>query len=225
MGKTKFDTCFFERYALVSLTSLLGSRYSCLVNEDRPDLQAPDHSIGIEVTRAMEESKKVADSLLLEMAGVVDPDDDEEAEEDFKSIIDSGYAYGLRGGKYVGAVEYDYWALAMPLRRIIASKVGKVASGFYGAFSDFGLYIFCKDHLSEDEVRLAVSYTSDLQNGLDVIYSTLYLSLIDRLYVCDMKSGNISPIEISREMCRRFFRQALQSQDTTGKLSSCRQTP
>ena len=69
MGKTKFDTCFFERYAMISLTSLLGEKYSCLVNEDRPDLQAPDHSLGIEVTRAMEESKKVADSLLLEMAG------------------------------------------------------------------------------------------------------------------------------------------------------------
>lgn len=225
MGNTKFDTCFFERYAMISLQTLLGEKYSRLVNEDRPDLQSPDHSLGIEVTRAMEENKSVADSLLLEMAGIIEPDDDNDAQDDYLSIIDSGYAYGLRGGKYVGAVEYDYWALAMPLRRIIASKVEKVASGFYGAFSDFGLYIFCKDHLSEDEVRLAVSYTSDLQNGLDVIYSTLYLSLIDRLYVCDMKSGNISPIEISREMCRRFFRQALQSQDTTGKLSSCRQTP
>lgn len=63
MGKTKFDTCFFERYAMISLQTLLGNRYACLVNEDRPDLQAPDHSIGIEVTRAMEENKSVADSL------------------------------------------------------------------------------------------------------------------------------------------------------------------
>lgn len=211
MGKTKFDTCFFERYAMISLKTLLGKKYSCLVNEDRPDLQAPDHSIGIEVTRAMEENKRVADSLLLEMAGMIEPDDDDEsAREDYKDIIDSGYAYGLRDGKYIGSVEYSYWALALPLRRIIASKIEKVSSGFYGKFADFGLYIFCKDHLSEDEVSLTVSYTADLQKGLEVSYSTLYLSLIDRLYVCDMKNGSISHSEISKGMCRLFFRQAIQ---------------
>ena len=37
MGKTKFDTCFFERYAMISLKTLLGEKYSSLVNEDRPD--------------------------------------------------------------------------------------------------------------------------------------------------------------------------------------------
>lgn len=210
MGKTKFDTCFFERYAMISLRSLLGDRYSCLVNEDRPDLQAPDHSLGIEVTRAMEENKSVADSLLLEMAGIIEPDDDNDAQDDYRSIIDSGYAYGLRGGKYVGSVEYNYWTLAMPLKRIIASKVDKVSSGFYGHFSDFGLYVFCKDHLSEEEVRLTVAYTSGLQQGLGTRFSTLYLSLIDRLYVCDMTGGNISHKEISREMCRQFFRKTLE---------------
>ncbi len=209
MGKTKFDTCFFERYAMISLRTLLGERYSCLVNEDRPDLQAPDHSLGIEVTRAMEENKSVADSLLLEMAGIIEPDEDSEAQADYKDIIDSGYAYGLRGGKYVGSVEYNYWALAMPLRRIIASKVDKVSSGFYGNFTDFGLYIFCKDHLSQDEVMLTISYTSGLQKGLETCFGTLYLSLVDRLYVCDMADGRISHMEISRDMCRRFFREAL----------------
>ena len=166
MGKTKFDTCFFERYAMISLQTLLGDRYSCLVNEDRPDLQTPDHSLGIEVTRAMEENKSVADSLLLEMAGIIEPDDDSDAQDDYLSIIDSGYAYGLRNGRYIGSKEYDYWALALPLRRIIAGKVEKVSSGFYGHFSDFGLYVFCKDHLSEDEVDLTVSYTAGLQHGL-----------------------------------------------------------
>lgn len=209
MGKTKFDTCFFERYAMISLQMLLGNRYACLVNEDRPDLQAPDHSIGIEVTRAMEENKSVADSLLLEMAGIIDPDEDSDAREDYRSIIDSGYAYGLRDGRYIGSKEYDYWALALPLRRIIASKVDKVSSGFYGHYTDFGLYVFCKDHLSEDEVWLTVEYTAGLQKGLDTRFNTLYLSLIDRLYVCNMSSSHISHEEISREMCRQFFRSAL----------------
>lgn len=212
MARPKFDTCFFERYAMVSLRTILGERFACLVNEDRPDLQAPDHSMGIEVTRAMEESKRVADALLLEMAGIMEPGDDADdaaTAEDYRNILDSGYAYGLRGGKYIGKVEYDYWALAQPLRRIIASKVQKVSSGFYGSFSDFGLYIFCKDRLSEEEVGLTVEYTSGLQSGLDVCYDTLYLSLIDSLYVCDMRNGDIGRHGISRDMCRMFFREAV----------------
>lgn len=46
----KFDTCFFERYAMVSLATLLGDHYAHLVNRDRPDLQDETQSIGIEVT-------------------------------------------------------------------------------------------------------------------------------------------------------------------------------
>ena len=183
MGKRKFDTCFFERYAQITLETLLGSSYAALVNEDRPDLQMPDKSLGIEVTRAMEPRKDVANELLKEMAGL---EIKEEDKEDVGQIIDSGYGYGLQNGKYIGHLEYEYWALAHPLRRIIESKVRKVASGFYGDFDEYGLYIFCKDNLSEEEVILTMEYTSDLQRNLDVRYSKMYLSLIDRLYVCDL---------------------------------------
>lgn len=212
MGNTKFDTCFFERYAMISLSTILGKKYSTLVNEDRPDLQAPDHSLGIEVTRAMEENKAVADSLLLEMAGIMIPEDQDKAadEEDYRQIIDSGYAYGLQNGRYIGRKEYDYWALAQPLRRIIASKVGKVSSGFYGDFDEFGLYIFCKDQLSEKEIRMTMDYTSALQEKNETGYSTLYISLIDRLYVCGLEDGSTRWHDISTGMCRSFFRQALQ---------------
>ena len=136
MGKRKFDTCFFERYAQITLETLLGPSYSALVNEDRPDLQMPDKSLGIEVTRAMEPKKNVANDLLKQMAGLEIKDEDRE---DIGRIIESGYGYGLQEGKYIGRLEYEYWALAQPLRRIIESKVSKVASGFYGDFKEYGL--------------------------------------------------------------------------------------
>ena len=212
MGKRKFDTCFFERYAQISLETLLGRRYEDLINEDRPDLQMPDHSLGIEVTRAMEPRKDVANDLLKEMAGFDVPEEDRE---DMDTIIKSGYGYGLQDGRYIGHIEYDYWALAQPLRRIIESKVGKVGSGFYGDFKEYGLYIFCKDDLSEEEVILTMEYTSELQRHLDIRYSTMYLSLIDRLYVCDLsdvdrmkKKTTCTSHEITRGMRRLFFMQA-----------------
>jgi hypothetical protein len=209
----KFDTCFFERYAQITLETVLGEKYAALVNEDRPDLQMPDGSLCIEVTRAMEPSKDVALTMIKEMAGLQVA----EAERDeMNQIVQSGYGYGLQEGKYIGHIEYEYWALAQPLRRIIESKVRKVASGFYGEFNEYGLYIFCKDDLSEEEVILTMEYTSELQRNLDVKYSKMYLSLIDRLYVCDLTDVDrvIHPTkctsyEITRKMCKEFFLNSL----------------
>ncbi len=209
----KFDTCFFERYAQITLETILGEEYAALVNEDRPDLQMPDKSLGIEVTRAMEPRKDVAENLLLEMAGVDVP---EEEREEMGQILKSGYGYGLQDGKYIGHIEYEYWKLAQPLKRIIESKVSKVASGFYGDFDEYGLYIFCKDNLSEDEVNLTMEYTSELQRHLDIRYSKMYLSLIDRLYVCDLTDVDrtqhktkCTSYDISRRMCKDFFMKSL----------------
>lgn len=213
MGQRKFDTCFFERYARTSLEMLLDRKYASLINDDRPDLQAPDRSIGIEVTRAMQESKDVAQALLKEMAGMTVKEEDRE---EMGQIIDSGYGFGLQEGRYIGHIEYDYWLLAQPLKRIIASKVEKVGSGFYGDFNEYGLYIFCKDDLSEEEVILAMEYTSDLQRNLDMKYSKMYLSLINRLYVCDltdvdrlMHKTTCTSYEITRKMCKEFFLKSL----------------
>ena len=213
MAGRRFDTCFFERYAKYTLETFLGSSYSALINEDRPDLQMPDKSLGIEVTRAMDPRKDVAQDLLLEMAGVESPSDNPE---EISQIVKSGYGYGLQDGKYIGHLEYDYWSLALPLKRIIESKVSKVGSGFYGEFKEFGLYIFCKDNLTEEEVIMTMEYTSDLQRHLDVKYSKVYLSLIDKLYVCDLSDCDhtdhktiCTSYDISRKMCKEFFVKAL----------------
>lgn len=213
MSKRKFDTCFFERYAKTTLETLLGEDYSALVNEDRPDLQMKDRSLGIEVTRAMEPRKDVAQNLLREMAGL---HVEEKDREDVDRILSSGYGYGLQDGKYIGHLEYEYWNLALPLRRIIASKIEKVGAGFYGDFKEYGLYIFCKDNLSEEEVILTMEYASDLQRNLDITYSKIYLSLIDKLYVCDLSDvdrikhkTHCTSYDISPKMCKEFFIKSL----------------
>lgn len=218
MSNPKFDTCFFERYAQISLENLLGPQYGDLVNKDRPDLQMIDRSLGIEVTRAMEESKNVAETMLMEMAGLDVSDEDRD---DFNKIKSSGYGYGLQAGQYIGHLEYEYWALAQPLKRILKSKIEKVASGFYGDFKKFGLYVFCKDELSHSQVESTLAYVLELQNSLDICYSTLYLSQIDRMYVCSLELSDkdqqiiipprnlITTYQISPQMRKDFFMQAL----------------
>ena len=94
MAYRKFDTCFFERSAQLTLQTILGSRYASLVNVDRPDLQTPDKSLGIEVTRAMEPDRHNANQLLKELAGMHIREDQRE---DMQKIVDCGYGYGLPG--------------------------------------------------------------------------------------------------------------------------------
>ncbi len=210
---SQFDTCFFERYARISLETLLDGRFAELLNKDRPDLQSPDGvSLGIEVTRAMPETKEAAQSMLKEMAGISPVP---EECNDFDTILSSGYGYGLQGGRYVGTKEYDYWSMALPMRRIIESKVRKAGNGFYGSFKTLDLYIFSKDSLSEIEVLDTLRYTMRLQGDQTARYSCLYLSEISGLDVCNL-TGDISDTyrisrhPISPDLRKEFFHKAFQ---------------
>lgn len=211
----KYGTCFFERYAQVSLEALLGSDFAGLVNEDRPDLQSPDGTtLGIEVTRAMEQSKEAARSLLKEMAGISPMAEDRD---DLRRIIDNGYSFGLQNGKYIGARELEYWSLALPMKRILESKISKVSCGLYGDYDRMGLYVFCKDNLDEAGVFKACKHAIDLQKYADRGYDQLYLCEVSSLHVCNLADGisdsaRIVSIPIPQELRKEFYLKALWDQ-------------
>ena len=207
MIEPKFDTTFFERYAMIALQTILGDKYACLVNSDRPDLQDIEHSLGVEVTRSMKENKTEAEMLVNELAGdnifCID-------ESDLHDIELYGYAFGLNYGHYMGELEKRYWSLAQPLKRIIKSKVHKVADGFYGNFNQFELFIFTKDDLTRHEVQLTVYYMTELQNSNAIRYSKLHIAQTDKLYVCDLKTQTVEEHTICKEQCRAFYRKAVE---------------
>ncbi|MCI7461491.1 MAG: hypothetical protein MSA95_00355 [Bacteroides sp.] len=208
---SRFDTCFFERYARVSLEKLLDEGFAALLNKDRPDLQSADgRSIGIEVTRAMPESKEAADTMLKEMAGIRPVKSAGVESEDLDSMLASGYGYGLDDGQYVGSREYDYWSLALPMRRIIENKVSKAGNGFYGEFESLALYVFSKDALSDSEVADIMDFTMNLQSENKIRYDFLYLSEINNLNVCDLRSAQMVCHPISRVQRRDFFLASLE---------------
>ena len=208
---SRFDTCFFERYARVSLEKLLDEGFAALLNKDRPDLQSADgRSIGIEVTRAMPESKEAADTMLKEMAGIRPVKSAGAESGDLDSMLASGYGYGLDDGQYVGSREYDYWSLALPMRRIIENKVSKAGNGFYGEFESLALYVFSKDALSDSEVADIIDFTMNLQSENKIRYDFLYLSEINNLNVCDLRSAQMVCHPISRVQRRDFFLASLE---------------
>ena len=210
-----FGTCFFESYAQISLSALLGSEFDSLVNRDRPDLQSrDDRSIGIEVTRAMEESKKAEEALLRDIAGITPAPRGEEIDQ----ILEYGYAYGLQEGKYIGVKELSYWSMALPLRRILESKVSKVGNGFYGRYEKMGLFVFCREDMKESEAVKAMNYTIQLQKYLDIRYNRLYLADVNDLFVCNLDDGlkesfRIVRYPITQGQRKVFFSEAIKRQN------------
>jgi len=214
----KYGTCFFEEYARIELSALLGREFDDLVVRDRPDLQSHDGCrLGIEVTRAMEESKHVAQQLLKEVAGIVPAGDRAELE----SISESGYAFGLREGQYVGARELSYWQLAQPLRSILKSKVSKLGHGMYGHFGKKGLFVFSKDNMNEGQVARTCRYMMQLQAEQEIRYNRLYLADINELFVCNLDEGlsfaaRLVIVPVSREQRRDFYLRAVSAQISQG---------
>ena len=212
-GRT-FGTCFFEQYAQVSLSALLGSGFDGLVNRDRPDLQSPDgKSIGIEVTRAMEENKAAEQALLKDLAGISTGSHTD----NYDRILENGYGFGLEGGKYIGKKEFFYWSMALPLRRILESKVAKVGNGFYGRFDEMGLFVFSRENLGIAEAVKAMNYTLSLQKHQDIRYNRLYLADVDDLFVCNLDDGlkddsRLVRYRVSQQQRQDFYREAIERQ-------------
>ena len=216
MATREFGTCFFEQYAQISLSALLGSEFDCLVNRDRPDLQSPDgRSIGIEVTRAMEESKLAEQALLRDIAGITKG----ESLHDIDQILEFGYGFGLQGGKYIGMKEFSYWSMALPMRRILSSKVSKAGNGFYGRFEKMGLFVFSRENLGAEGAVKAMNYTIALQKYQDIRYSRLYIEDVDDLFVCNLDDGlkedsRLVRYAITQEQRQAFFEEAVQRQQS-----------
>ena len=208
MLNPKFDTCFFERYAMVSLATLLGDHYAHLVNRDRPDLQDEDQGIGIEVTRAIRENKNVANALVNEMAG---EDVKEVNAEDLRHINQSGYAYGLGDGTLIGRNEYEFWSLALPLKRILEIKMDKVNNGFYGDFNEFGLFVFTKEDLDLDQIKQTIAFMMEKQAFQNRLYSRLFISQIQTLFDCDLETGQYKKYKVSRDQRRQFYDEAIKT--------------
>ncbi|MGM9735129.1 MAG: hypothetical protein ACI3ZL_01830 [Candidatus Cryptobacteroides sp.] len=213
MAFRKYDTCFFERYAMLQLQRILGHKFDDLVNCDRPDLQTPDsRTLGIEVTRAMEGGRQAALKMLKDISGISAVEG--ESLSDISTMQASGYGYGLREGTYIGGIELDYWMGARPMKEIISNKVGKVSSGFYGDFREFGLFVFSNEPLSLPGAYSAVQYTMDIQKSLDVRFARLYISAVSDFYACNLEDGisadfRIVPYNVDERQRKSFFLSAL----------------
>ena len=153
--------------------------------------------------------------LLKDVAGITPGGRDEEIDQ----ILEYGYGYGLHKGKYIGVKELSYWPMALPLRRILESKISKVGNGFYGHYDKMGLFVFSRENLRESEAVKAMDYTISLQKYLDIRYNRLYLADVDDLFVCNLDDGlkessRLARYPVTQEQRKAFYLEAVQRQQT-----------
>jgi hypothetical protein len=113
--------------------------------------------------------------------------------------------------------------MALPLRRIIESKVSKVGNGFYGRFDKMGLFVFNRDNLREADAVKVMNYTMSLQKYLDLRYDRLYLADINDLFVCNLEDGlkessRIAGYPISQDNRKAFYSEAIRRQNGISEL-------
>ena len=126
-----------------------------------------------------------------------------------RQIEQSGYAYGLGDGSLMGSNEYEYWSMAVPLKRILEIKMNKVNDGFYGDFNEFGLFVFTKDDLDLPQVEQAVLFMKEQQATQNIRYDRLFISQIQALYSCDLVLGQILQFKVSRAQRKQFYESAV----------------
>jgi hypothetical protein len=148
----------------------------------------------------------VANALVNEMAGKAVK---EVNAADLRHINQTGYAYGLGDGSIVGRNEYEYWSLALPMKRILEIKMDKVNNGFYGDFREFDLFVFTKEDLDIDQIKQTISFMQEKQAFQNRLYSHLFVSQIQTLFDCDLFSGHYKKYKVSRAQRRHFYDEAI----------------
>ena len=149
----------------------------------------------------------MAKALVNEMAG---EDVKEVNAEDLCHINQSGYAYGLGDGSIIGRNEYEFWSLALPLKRILEIKMDKVNNGFYGDFNEFCLFVFTKEDLDLDQIKQTIAFMQEKQAFQNRFYSRVFISQIQTLFDCDLETGHYRKIKVSKEQRRSFYEKSIQ---------------
>ena len=95
-------------------------------------------------------------------------------------------------------------------KRIIAvgttsTRTLETIMNLYGEFKEFGLYIFTKDDMTAEDLLAAMKWTMELQAKAEKQFTTLYISEVQTLYVCDVATLSYKQYPISSEMCKNFF--------------------
>ena len=180
-----------EYTALAVLKYCEGETYRFLRHGDAPDLQDTTNSIGIEVTRAVDQDEAMLGSEFVKLAAKIDPKEKEKCRE----------RIGQTGAKLTEDWGMTYPPLK-PEKEIIVhafkSKLSKVASYRQKGFSSVGVFIYREDPLFSDTESEWFEWLQSAQAETPDRFGFAYLCYISGLLFYDFKKQVATKREIKQ---------------------------
>lgn len=186
---TKLD--YYECYAKIALSQLLSQDYENLIIKDKPDLQFPDESSGIEVTQAIDPDQQTAERLYTDIQyGRV-----RKKEGAINKIQKCGCKYenGILFGK-TGTDSFDLILSA------VKTKLEKINQGVYAYLCHYDLFVFSDIYADNIMLKGALQSMLALSSGYKVIFETIIILVPGSLYIFDLFSKQTKVIDYPNEL-------------------------
>lgn len=194
---TKLD--YYECYAKIVLSQLLSRDYENLIIKDKPDLQFPDESNGIEVTQAIDPDQQTAESLYTDIQyGRVR---NKEGAINKIQRCSCKYENGILFGK-TGTEAFEL------ILQAVKAKLEKINQGGYAFFRHYNLFVFSNIYADDLMVKGALQSMFALSNGYKIFFQTIFVLVPGSLYVFDLSSKQTQVINYSNELQHKTACQA-----------------
>lgn len=164
--KRRFSECF----AKVVLETYFNDRYCDLLLSDKPDLFDEKNKIGVEVMEAVDERKREAQTLWVEMPKKT-AQQQERAKERMKQLGEE-YQGGIQSWS---SVEYPYNLENSPLQIVIRGMKGKIKKLLkYTECEKYDLFIFSCLYIQEEMMPKLFTKLKELNYG-EKTFSVVFL--------------------------------------------------
>lgn len=200
---------YHECYAKIVLSQLLSRDYENLIIKDKPDLQFPDGSNGIEVTQAIDPGQQTAERLYTN----IQYDRVRSEEGAINKIQKCGCKYenGILFGK-TGTDSFDL------ILQAVKAKLEKINQGGYAYFHHYDLFVFSDIYADDLMLKGALQSMFALSGGYEIFFQTIFVLVPGRLYVFDLFSKQTQVINYSNELQYKTACQAREMVEEAEKI-------
>ena len=215
---TNYDKKYFEEYAKQSLAFFLNEKMDNFLTTgtERPDLQNPSDSIGIEVTQAISEHEAMSNNLCNRFFGKGLSGDDIKNEisknpkywNKFKGNITS---IGKTAAVSPTCGLVDFKEHLNKISFCIEKNLKKInKANHYNIFKSNYLYIFSHNSLiDKDDIERLFPELKTLQDYSPIKYDAYMINCINKIYIIYSNNFRISLHEYNDEDLRGFKSQSL----------------
>lgn len=181
---------YMECYAKIVLEQVLSRSFEKLAVLDKPDLQFPDGSIGIEVTQAVDSDQLRAESLYTGINyGLVRNED--RAKKEIKKC-GCEYQDGILRGK-PGSDSFEL------ILGAVEAKLETINKGGYATFREYDLFILSGISSNEKMRQEALESMVKLSEEYKIIFDKIMVLVPGSFYIFNLKQQDCQVIDITGE--------------------------